>query len=286
VNRTITWIALACASLPGGVHVAHADEPAVQTPTPPGTSTVELRHKLVETSPPNTPVDITAITPHDGDLTVTLSYRGSDDTTFTVVPMTWRASEFVGRIPADRVHGNYVQYYLEARNRAGTIVARVGKSTSPNLIKIEGGATSGVGLELDPLTATRRFGETPPEPPPPYAKATLISSGAAAAMIGTTIAMYVLAQRQSDALRADSTSCGTPPCTPFDKSYDHRLETLGERYNTAYQVTLALSVASAGVAGYFWYRRLSTKKAAPTETLSITPVIGDGFTGAATVGRF
>jgi len=248
--------------------------------------TVELRHQPVESSKPNTPVDITVSAPEDGDLTITLSYRGSDDTTFTVMPMTRRESELVGRIPADRVHGNYVQYYLEARNRAGTIVARAGKSTSPNLIKIEGGATSGVGLEIDPLAQSRRFGERPPAPPPPYARATLISSGAAAVMIGTTITMYLLAKMQSDALRADSTSCGLPPCTPFDKDYDHRLETLGERYNTAYHVTLALSVASAGVAGYFWYRRLSTKKAAPAETLSIAPVVGDGFTGAATMGRF
>ncbi len=55
--------------------------------------------------------------------------------------MKWRYKELVGRIPATKVGGSSIQYYIEAKDQAGTPVAKSGKSTSPNLINVEPGAT-------------------------------------------------------------------------------------------------------------------------------------------------
>ncbi len=264
--------------------VPETDPDAVVAPAP--KPSVELGHQPVESAAPNQPVEITATVPKDKNLTVTLNYRGADDTTFTSVPMTWRDTQLVAEIPGDKVRGNYIQYYLEAKDATGAVIARAGKSTSPNLSNIQGGPTR-AGLELDDPLKDQRFAPKP-KPKTPYEKETLISTGAAGVVIGTTVVMYLLASKYSDELHDDATSCGAPPCTPFDDAYDHRLETLGRRYNTAYHITLALSVASAGVAGYFWYRRMTTKKPQVEEQKRWTfaPVVGDDFAGAATVGHF
>ncbi len=256
-----------------------------RTRTPGGGAAIELRHDVVETSPPGQPIVVTVTAPRP-DLRVEVQFRGSDDETFTTLLMTPRGDDRVATIPGDRVHGNYLQYFIEAKTPTGSVAARVGRSTSPNLIAIEGSSSSRAGLELDPLVDSRRFVDRPAQPPPPYGAATLVSTVAAGALIGTSIATYMLAKRQSDRLRADATACGMPPCTPFDEAYDQRLQTLGERYNLAYRVSAVLSIGAVGAAGYFWYRRLSERPTAARPMLSVAPVVGDGFVGATTIGAF
>ncbi len=268
-----------------GVPETDPDAPKVAPPTTPDKPIVEIVHTPVEAAEPNKPVELTAVVPKDPPLTVTLFYRRSDEATFTSVPMTPRETDLVAQIPGDKMQGNYVQYYIEARDQANAVVARVGKSTSPNLINILGGPTRS-GLELDdPLTVHRDVPVA--KPPTPYFKETWISTAAAGTLITTSIIMYALAKKESDALRDDATGCGTPPCTVFDEAYDQRLQTLGKRYSLAYKITLVLGVGAAGTAGYFWYRRVTAKKAAADDKRwAIAPIVGDDFAGAATVGSF
>jgi tetratricopeptide (TPR) repeat protein len=109
---------------------------------PAGTySEKDFQHALVETAPPGKPLDITAFVPEDSGFTVTLYYRGSGDATFVAKPMKWRYKELVGRVPAAKVGGTSIQYYIEVKDQAGIAVAKSGKSTSPNLVYLESGAT-------------------------------------------------------------------------------------------------------------------------------------------------
>jgi tetratricopeptide (TPR) repeat protein len=101
----------------------------------------DFQHQLVEQAPPGKPLDVTAFVPEDSGFVVTLYYRGSGDAKFVAKPMKWRYKELVGRIPAAKVGGSSIQYYIEVKDQAGTPVAKSGKSTSPNLINVEPGAT-------------------------------------------------------------------------------------------------------------------------------------------------
>jgi tetratricopeptide (TPR) repeat protein len=109
---------------------------------PAGTySEKDFQHQLVEQAPPGKPLDVTAFVPEDSGFVVTLYYRGSGDTKFYMKPMKWRYKELVARIPGNKVFGSSIQYYLEVKDQAGNPVAKSGKSTSPNLVNVEQGAT-------------------------------------------------------------------------------------------------------------------------------------------------
>src|SRR5213076_3379460 len=53
---------------------------------------------------------------------------------------TWRYKELVARVPAKKVSGNSIQYYLEVKDQGGAVITRSGKPTNPNLVSIEAGA--------------------------------------------------------------------------------------------------------------------------------------------------
>jgi tetratricopeptide (TPR) repeat protein len=109
---------------------------------PAGTySEKDFQHQLVEAAPPGKPLDITAFVPEDSGFVVTLYYRGSGDTKFFAKPMKWRYKELVARVPQNKVYGTSIQYYIEVKDQAGAPVAKSGKSTSPNLVNVEQGAT-------------------------------------------------------------------------------------------------------------------------------------------------
>jgi len=306
---------------------------------PAGTySEKDFQHQLVESAPPGKPLDITAFVPEDSGFVVTLYYRGSGDAKFIAKQMKWRYKELVGRVPANKVYGSSIQYYIEAKDQAGTAVAKSGKSTSPNLVNIEQGATPRFYPDLtddgeQAMTATQvkkhdeedpilgnngkkqevdtegdgKKEEGPAVQLPPgngfkdvgsskFEKAKWISTGAAGVFIGGAVVSYLLAKKQADNLVADSTSCGTPPCRPFDKDYDLAVQDAGKRYNTIHKVTTVFGVAAAGVAAYFWYRELTAKKrgelkvtnknSSPETTWAITPSLSEGFTGAAAAASF
>jgi hypothetical protein len=103
-------------------------------------SATDVQHEIVDVAPPARPLDVTAFVPEDSGFTVTLFFRTTGEGSFVSKEMKWRYKELVGRIPAPKMIGNSVQYYIEAKDTAGTVVHRSGKSTSPHLITLEKGA--------------------------------------------------------------------------------------------------------------------------------------------------
>jgi tetratricopeptide repeat protein len=263
------------------------------TPTKPGTPGAGFHHTPVEAVPPNQPIDITASVPHDSGYTVTLFYRGQNDTTFTSLPLEAKGRDLVARIPGEKVTGTTLQYYLEVRDKANALVTRSGKSTSPNLVNIDPNLHGDAGLSgegFEKHDVENPLGTLPPRQDngvhetARFGTAKWVSTGVAGAMIGTAVVMFFVARQHSNTLITDSTSCGTPPCRPFDTSYDSGVESDGLRDNTIYQVTLGVGIATAAVAGYFWYRNATSKHT--TQGVAIVPAIGDGFAGATAAARF
>jgi tetratricopeptide (TPR) repeat protein len=327
---------------------AAKSEPAVATTTPPkadvkpakpikpaGTySATDFQHQALDSVPPRKPVDVTAFVPEDSGWTVTLYYRGNGESTFTSRNMVWRYKELVARIPAKKVNGNSVQYYVEVKDQAGTVVTRSGKPTDPNLVSIDAGAQPHFYMDMtddaaggaaaqhaedeDPLhprsaqatpTPTSSSDDEPSDNPTTpgegftdvgsqkfkYTKwgTTIGASTLLAAAIGT----YLMAGHEASLLVADSKNCGTPPCRQFDSSYDKAYQDSGKNYQTISNVTLVLGVATAGVAGYFWYKEMQAKKKGelkassakapdPDMTWLVLPAVGDGFAGATAAARF
>lgn len=110
---------------------------------PPGTyKETDFQHQIVEDAPPGKPLDVSAFVPEDSGWTVTLYFRGAGDDKFNAKPMKWHYKQLIARIPANKVSGSSIQYYVEARDATNKEVARAGKSTSPNLINLDPGATA------------------------------------------------------------------------------------------------------------------------------------------------
>jgi hypothetical protein len=268
---------------------------------PPGTySEKDFQHQIIDVAPPGQPLDITAFVPEDSGWTVTLYYRGNGDSTFTSKPMKWRYKELVARIPATKMGGSSIQYYIDVKDQTGNKVAGSGKSVSPNLVDIdaqaaprfypdwteEGGEKSLTEIkhhdEEDPLHPGQHQQEQDTEldqtekpvvtaPLTPgtswkdvgsskFEKAKWISTASAGALIGGSIVFYILAKKQADNIVLDSMSCGTPPCREYDHDFDQAWQDAGKRYQTLTNVTAVVGIGAAAVAGYFWYRELTAKK--------------------------
>lgn len=265
---------------------------------PAGTySEKDFQHQAVDIAPPSKPLDVTAFVPEDSGFTVTLHYRMAGESKFTARPMKWRYKELVGRIPAAKMVGSTVQYWIEVKDAAGTVVTRSGKSTSPNTIELQAGASPRFYPDIsddgdakttdsdvrgrddsdDPLNAGKQTGEIdetagPIEVQPQvpgkgfsdvgsskfkYAK--WGTTGVAAAGLGLGITFYLLAGKQATALEDDSVVCGAPPCRPFD-SYDQDLQAAGKRNQLLSNVGLGIGAGMSVVAAYFWYKELTAKK--------------------------
>jgi tetratricopeptide (TPR) repeat protein len=315
-------------------------KPAVKV-KPAGTyAAADFQHLLIDSAPPGKPLDVTASIPEDAGWTVTLYYRGSGDAKFTSKPMKWRYRELVGRIPGSEMAGSSIQYYVEAKDAAGTVVTRSGKSTSPNLVNIDASVaprffpdftddTEGTAAtvvpqrrdeEEDPLTRRRQQQSQPSGPiveapiegpidtnPNKYSTKKWVATGVAGGLLGIAVVTYILGSQQAGNIEGDRDSrmgnvCMSPPCFEFD-SYDTDVEKAGQRYNSLHTLTAITGVIAGGVAAYFWYKEHKLKKARRTSSngggsapmapaapvhdeFSLVPTIGDGFAGAAAIGRF
>lgn len=226
----------------GATTTARPEEPKPIKIKPTGTySEADFQHQMVEAAPPGKPLDVTAFVPEDSGFTVTLHYRGSGDAKFVAKPMKWRYKELVGRIPGSKIAGTSVQYYLEVKDQDGNVVTRSGKSTSPNLIYVEAGATPRFYPDLtddgdavsttqrgreeeDPLSGSQQERDTEPlestEQPQEqqqtvpgggfrdvgsskFNKAKWISTGVAGGLIAGAVVTYVLGKQQASNLLAD-----------------------------------------------------------------------------------
>jgi hypothetical protein len=243
----------------------------------------DFEHRLVESAPPGQPLDVTASVPEDSGFTVTLFFRTGGEEQYASRPMTRRYKELVGRIPAARMIGSAVQYYLEVRDASGALVTRAGKATSPNLINLEAGAPprffpdltdDGEAAPSPGTPGTRDDAEDPLRrgpTPPPAMPAVLVdarprpapgdlryarwgSTGAAVALGGLSLVFYLEAAGYADRAAADARDCtAAPPCRAFD-AYAAGLQATGERYQTLSRVAFAGGLAVTAVAGYLWFR--------------------------------
>lgn len=266
---------------------------------PAGTyAATDFQHQIVEDAPPGKPLDISAFVPEDSGWTVTLYYRAAGDSTFVAKPMVWHYKQLIARIPATKVTGSSIQYYVEAKDQAGTQVAKAGKSTSPNLVNLDASVqprffpdfqddgapevkTPAQRLhhdDEDPLNKNKHPDEVV-EPAPiitgPAGEGPMDAGSAkfeklkwgttigAGALLGLGIGFYVLAGNQASALADDTKTphgtCTQTPC-PFD-SYDADLQSAGQRDQTISNITLGVGIVGAVVAGYFWYKDSQHKHA-------------------------
>ncbi len=109
---------------------------------PAGTySATDFQHQVVDVAPPKKPLDVTAFVPEDSGFVVTLYFRTAGEGKFSQKEMRWRYKELVARVPPQKMIGESMQYYIEVKDQTGAVITRSGKSTSPNLVTLEAGAT-------------------------------------------------------------------------------------------------------------------------------------------------
>jgi tetratricopeptide (TPR) repeat protein len=178
----------------------------------------QLAHDVIETAPPDTPVEIHAQSSRP-DGRVYLYYRRSGAPAFTRVVMRTDGDDKVARIPAQVLHGAGMEYYLEGRDKENHVWRRVGEAQKPNVVLVDPEAPPRLGAaprkekhedsrlaqmdeELAPLTT---------QPPPPRRKKLggVFYGGLALALIGAGgvalgVAGGLIARQQADALTHDA----------------------------------------------------------------------------------
>ena len=252
--------------------------PPPEPPPPPAPhvfTATDVVHTPVDAAPPDAPLDITATVPEAAPFTATLFFRGADEPGFSSTPMIRRGGELVGRVPAVRMAGRALQYYLEVRDASGTVITRIAKATSPDIINIDASAPPksypDVGepiITLPPPVAEAHDREdpiakvtAPPPPPPPRSLSSLDvarwgTTGLAGVGVGLGVTFYFLSHGHATELVTDATSCGAPPCRHYD-DFDRNLQRTGQLEQTISNVALITGAVSAVAAGYLWYRELT-----------------------------
>jgi tetratricopeptide (TPR) repeat protein len=300
-----------------------APSPAVKI-KPAGTYTAaDVQHSVVEDAPPGKPLDLSAVVPNDAGWTVSLHYRSAGEEKFTTKIMRKRYNELVARIPIDKIKANSVQYYIEVKDQAGTVIDRKGKPSSPNIIYLDAAVSprfypdfTDEGPVKDAPSATSQAATisddnedpmnnraTPPKKAivtpddsiggetgdgvtknRPSSVVLYGSTGAAAGLLGVGIVFYVRARNASKTVEDES--CKAQPCTKAFDSYLQDVESIGKRDTTISNVTLGIGLAAAGVAGYFWYKNLTAKKSKLSSETAVLPVVSSDFAGAAALWSF
>lgn len=284
-----------------------APPPPAPEPAPHVFTAADVTHTPIEAAPPDAPLDITLAVPDAAPFTATLFFRGADEPGFASTPMIRRGGELVGRVPAARMTGTTLQYYLEVRDASGTVITRIAKPTSPNLINIDASAPPksypDVGAPIitpPPPVAASRDREDPmakiAAPAPverapahgvqPLDLARWGTTGLAGVGVGLGITFYVLAHGHATELATDASACGTPPCRGYD-DFDRNLQRTGKLEQTISNVALITGAVTAVAAGYLWYCELTHPDEPPRTSWIIAPTIDPtGRPGAAAAVRF
>lgn len=155
------------APAPAGAPAAKRDD-ATAAPQEPGTvedapKPTEWAHHVVDAAPPEMPLDIRVAAPVMKGVKVFVFYRQPGEESFTPVLMKRRGNEKIGRIPADAVTGKSLQYYIEARDPAGTVVRSAGSQSNPNVVMIDPSARPQIVLASVDSSQRPSGGETQPE---------------------------------------------------------------------------------------------------------------------------
>jgi hypothetical protein len=99
----------------------------------------EWNHVVIDAAPPQTPIDVRVSSPVMKGVKVYVYYRGPGQADYSPILMKRHGTEKVGRIPATAVNGSSLQYYIEAKDSAGSVVKSSGSQGNPNIIMIEEG---------------------------------------------------------------------------------------------------------------------------------------------------
>jgi hypothetical protein len=275
-----------------------------------------FQHTVVEDAPPGKPIDVAATIPESSSVSVILYYRTAGSAEFTAKPMKWHGKDLVARIPASATTGSAIQYYIEVKDSSGAKLTSSGKPTDPNLINLDASAQEHTyadfvddvpvkepakhhdddnplkGGDENPSVSASTTTDTGPTGDGMFDVGSTkfkytkwSATGGAVVLLGLGVMFDVMAGQQASALVSDSmrTTC-TPHCT-FD-DYDQQLQSAGQRDELLSRITIGVGIASAAVAGYFWYRQLSGHPTATEPKVVVTPSIGQNFHGAAAAVRF
>lgn len=104
---------------------------ALQAPT------AEWAHTPIDAVPPEMPVDVRVQMPVMKGVKVKVFFRKEGQATFDSLELKRRGNEKIARLPAEVASGRTFQYYIEARDGAGTLVKSSGSEASPNIVLID-----------------------------------------------------------------------------------------------------------------------------------------------------
>lgn len=102
----------------------------------------EWSHAPIDAAPPGQPIDVRVQMPVMKGVKVKVFYRRDGQATFESMELKRRGNIKVARLPAETTAGRTLQYYIEARDAAGTLVKSAGSEYNPNVVLVEAGARS------------------------------------------------------------------------------------------------------------------------------------------------
>ncbi|MFO0574166.1 MAG: tetratricopeptide repeat protein [Polyangia bacterium] len=97
----------------------------------------EWAHTPIDAVPPGQPIDVRVQMPVMKGVKVKVFYRKEGQANFDSVELKRRGNEKVARIPGSVAEGKAFQYYVEARDGAGTLVKSSGNEFNPNIVLID-----------------------------------------------------------------------------------------------------------------------------------------------------
>lgn len=116
----------AAAGAAPAAEAAHADKPVT-----------EWAHTPIDAVPPGQPVDVRVQMPVMKGVKVKAFYRREGQASFDSIELKRRGNEKVARLPEIVSSGRTFQYYVEARDAAGTLVKNSGSQDSPNIVLVD-----------------------------------------------------------------------------------------------------------------------------------------------------
>lgn len=130
------------AAQPGSPDAAAAPQPptAAEAPTQVAAAdkpVTEWSHSPIDAVPPGQPVDVRVQMPVMKGVKVKVYYRKEGQATFDSIELKRRGNEKLARIPAEITSGRNFQYYIEARDPAGTLVKSAGNEYNPNIVLVD-----------------------------------------------------------------------------------------------------------------------------------------------------
>jgi hypothetical protein len=221
--------------------------------------TLQLVHTPVDMGKVKKPVTLQAELPPDLDVDgVYVYYRRGGEIKFRTIKMREQGEGYIGVIPGKYTTMSSMQYYLVAKKKGKGkkgIVATAGTRSTPHIIVIDGGRPPHLG----PVKQA--------EIRSPYRTWFWVAAAGSAAILGGSLATFLLASDRASALetRAQQAcnprnipgkTCGPGASVPerrFDQATARDFESEGKTFATLSGVFLGLGIAAAAGAGVLWY---------------------------------